>query len=196
MVRPPHRYRRRHALYFLLEQRTKIRRRNQPAAGSHTVTAGSSGCSATATATIGSDGTLLPILAPHRRLPRQNNGAITVSASGGGSPFTFLWNNGQTGATANNLAPEPTPLRLLATTAVPPRPALPSAQPQHHRPALLPQRKHARACPPDLPRQWLPAASNPTSITGVTDRRGYCNQPCRRSLHRHRPLQEITVAAV
>ena len=33
-----------------------------------------------------------------------NNGSITVTAEGGLSPYTYAWNNGQTGATANNLA--------------------------------------------------------------------------------------------
>ncbi|MBI3501390.1 MAG: gliding motility-associated C-terminal domain-containing protein [Bacteroidetes bacterium] len=33
-----------------------------------------------------------------------NNGSATVSMSGGSSPFTYLWNNGQTTSTANNLS--------------------------------------------------------------------------------------------
>ncbi|MCC6411655.1 MAG: SprB repeat-containing protein, partial [Saprospiraceae bacterium] len=32
-----------------------------------------------------------------------NNGSATVTVSGGIMPYTYLWNNGQTGATANNL---------------------------------------------------------------------------------------------
>lgn len=35
----------------------------------------------------------------------QNNGIATVSATGGVAPLTFLWSNGNTGATATNLAP-------------------------------------------------------------------------------------------
>jgi hypothetical protein len=35
----------------------------------------------------------------------QNNGNITASASGGTTPYTYLWSNNQTTATANNLAP-------------------------------------------------------------------------------------------
>ncbi|MBL7795504.1 MAG: HYR domain-containing protein [Saprospiraceae bacterium] len=33
-----------------------------------------------------------------------NNGSATVEASGGAPPYTYLWSNGQTGQTANNLA--------------------------------------------------------------------------------------------
>lgn len=32
-----------------------------------------------------------------------NNGSITVQATGGTAPYTYAWNNGQTGATASNL---------------------------------------------------------------------------------------------
>lgn len=35
----------------------------------------------------------------------QNNGTATVEATGGSGNYTYLWSDGQTGATANNLAP-------------------------------------------------------------------------------------------
>jgi PKD repeat protein len=75
------------------------------AAGTYTVTVtDNNGCSATATATVAS-GTP-PTLSISQTSPSCNtpaNGSATVSASGGTTPYTYLWSNGQSTATASNL---------------------------------------------------------------------------------------------
>lgn len=78
---------------------------NNLSAGTYTVTVtGSNGCTATATSLISSvtspTATISSSVLPCAGL---SNGSTTVNVSGGASPFTYLWSNGQTGSTANNL---------------------------------------------------------------------------------------------
>jgi PKD repeat protein len=75
------------------------------AAGNYTVTVTSSGCTTTAVATVSNSG------APTATLPSiqhttcgQTNGSATVSATGGGGGYTYLWSNGATTPTISNVA--------------------------------------------------------------------------------------------
>jgi photosystem II stability/assembly factor-like uncharacterized protein len=79
---------------------------NNLTAGTYIVTVtGSNGCTTTVTATLTSapapTASISNIVSP---CAGQANGSATVVASGGTSPYTYLWSNGQTGITATNLA--------------------------------------------------------------------------------------------
>jgi PKD repeat protein len=76
------------------------------AAGAYTVTVTSgNGCSATAIATVGtSPSPSATIGSMTNACPNQSNGAATVTATGGTSPYTFHWSNNQNTATATGLA--------------------------------------------------------------------------------------------
>ncbi|MCC6768573.1 MAG: T9SS type A sorting domain-containing protein, partial [Bacteroidia bacterium] len=78
---------------------------NNLVAGNYFVTVtGNNGCSSTATATISTAAApTLSIGSTVSPCVGQATGIATVTASGGVSPYTFIWSNGQTGATANNL---------------------------------------------------------------------------------------------
>jgi photosystem II stability/assembly factor-like uncharacterized protein len=68
---------------------------------------GTNGCYTTATATINPSST--PVVTVSNMVSPcsgYSNGSATVSVSGGVSPYTYSWNNGQSGATANNLSSE------------------------------------------------------------------------------------------
>ncbi|MFM2387317.1 MAG: hypothetical protein RL660_2074, partial [Bacteroidota bacterium] len=76
-------------------------------AASYTVTVtDSKGCTSTSSVTITQPTAALTatIGAPtHVNCFGQNNGAATVTAAGGTSPYTYSWNNGQTNATLTNV---------------------------------------------------------------------------------------------
>jgi PKD repeat protein len=74
-----------------------------PGTYSVTVTA-SNGCTATATATVGSTGGISTTLAKTNTTCNLPNGTIT-STTTGGSNYTYLWNDGLTTANRTNLAP-------------------------------------------------------------------------------------------
>lgn len=76
-------------------------------AGSYTVTVyDNNGCEATATATITNNppGPSCDITNSVNETNGQSNGSATVTASGGTGSYTYLWNNGQTTATASGLS--------------------------------------------------------------------------------------------
>jgi len=76
------------------------------APGTYTVTVtGAYGCSATASATVGEPAVLtVSASATNVSCPGNANGTATASAAGGTPPYGYLWNNGQTTATAINLS--------------------------------------------------------------------------------------------
>ena len=75
--------------------------------GTYTVTATANGsCIATANATISQPAALTASINTQTNAGCAGNaGSATVSASGGTSPFNYLWTNGQTVGTATNLVP-------------------------------------------------------------------------------------------
>jgi uncharacterized repeat protein (TIGR01451 family) len=80
------------------------------AAGTYTVTVSANGCSATTSATITQPialtASIINVAQPTCSAGvATNNGAGTVSVSGGTAPYTYLWTGGTTTATISNLAP-------------------------------------------------------------------------------------------
>jgi hypothetical protein len=74
------------------------------AGGTYTVTVSSGTCSATATVTVASSGgiTLTPTVS--NTSCGGNNGALSVAATNGTAPYSYLWSNGSTAASLANLA--------------------------------------------------------------------------------------------
>ncbi len=75
--------------------------------GSYSVTvSAANGCTATASITVGSVCTGFSVSTSVANQPCSNmsNGSIASQIQSGTSPFTYLWNNGQTSASATNLA--------------------------------------------------------------------------------------------
>lgn len=73
--------------------------------GNYTVTVtDGNGCTATATAIIATIAGPTSSINSVFSCLGQNNGSATVTASGGSTPYTYLWSNGQTTANATNLA--------------------------------------------------------------------------------------------
>ena len=77
-------------------------------AGTYVVTVtDSKGCTATASATVTQPATVLAattMVNSNALCTGGNTGSATVTASGGTSPYAYLWSNGQTVATATNLS--------------------------------------------------------------------------------------------
>jgi len=64
------------------------------------------GCTATASGTTGSFvPTEVSVIVTNESVFGANDGSATITVVGGTPPHTFQWSNGQTGATASNLAP-------------------------------------------------------------------------------------------
>jgi large repetitive protein len=79
---------------------------NNLPAGTYTVTAtDANGCRATSTTTITQPTAALSTTSTKTDVNcfGQNTGSISVVASGGTSPYTYLWNNGSTTSTINNI---------------------------------------------------------------------------------------------
>src|SRR6185312_3719017 len=76
------------------------------AAGSYTVTVtDKNGCTGTGTVTIsGSSGPSITSITTKESNCGAKNGDATATVTGGASPYTYSWNNGQTKATADSLA--------------------------------------------------------------------------------------------
>jgi PKD repeat protein len=75
------------------------------AAGSHTVTVTSGGCTRTAVATVGNvGGPTVNVGNIFATTCGQSNGAAGVTSSGGTAPYTYLWSNGTTTNAINNVA--------------------------------------------------------------------------------------------
>lgn len=75
------------------------------AAGTYTVTVtGALGCVTIASTTITQPAAIAITLSPTNSSCGGNNGVIASSIVGGTSPYTYLWSNGSTVATNNNLA--------------------------------------------------------------------------------------------
>jgi gliding motility-associated-like protein len=76
------------------------------AAGNYTViVSSSSGCTANGSVTVGSGGTITASVAPtHVSCNGLSTGSAIVTGSGGTAPYTYLWSNGATTATATGLA--------------------------------------------------------------------------------------------
>jgi len=73
--------------------------------GNHSVTVtDSEGCTGIITVTIGDGGNINLSASSSDATCGSNNGSATVNASGGTAPYTYLWDNGQTTATATNVA--------------------------------------------------------------------------------------------
>jgi len=75
-------------------------------AGTYYVTAtDNNGCTATNTAVITQASAIVPTVTVNQNVScfGGNNGSATVSATGGTSPYSYLWSNSSTNATINNL---------------------------------------------------------------------------------------------
>jgi gliding motility-associated-like protein len=74
-------------------------------AGTYTVSVTDiKGCTGTATVTISQPQALNATISSANATCSQNNGWATVTPTGGTTPYTYLWSNGQTASTINNLA--------------------------------------------------------------------------------------------
>lgn len=74
------------------------------AAGTYSVTiTDNNGCTTTASATVIQPGAITGTTSSVNSTCGSANGSASVSTSGGTSPYTYLWNNGQTSATATGL---------------------------------------------------------------------------------------------
>ena len=74
------------------------------AGGTYTVTVTASGCTATASATIGAAGGAVALQPGFSNANcGNNNGMVSVSVTSGNAPFTYLWSNNATTDTVNNL---------------------------------------------------------------------------------------------
>jgi hypothetical protein len=80
---------------------------NNLAPGSYTVTVTDlNGCTATASVAITAPAAIVITLSQTNIICSNNNiGAINANVTGGTGAYTYLWSNGQTGASINNLAP-------------------------------------------------------------------------------------------
>ena len=80
---------------------------NNLATGAYTVTVSdAAGCTATATASITAPSPItVSVNTTNQTQVGVNNGTASANASGGTGTLTYLWSNGGTGATINNLAP-------------------------------------------------------------------------------------------
>lgn len=78
------------------------------APGSYTVTVtDANGCTSTSTATVSGPSAALTATATNNNVTCNGagNGSIDINATGGTSPYTYTWSNGQSTATASNLSP-------------------------------------------------------------------------------------------
>ncbi len=76
------------------------------AAGTHTVTVSdASGCSAVATVSISGASAPNVSISSSSNATCGQGGSATAAATGGASPYTYIWSNGTNGASASNLAP-------------------------------------------------------------------------------------------
>lgn len=74
------------------------------ATGTYAVTAISNGCSATGNYTVSGSSLLTTSATSTSTTNLTNNGTATVNATGGVSPYTYSWSNGQTAQTATGLS--------------------------------------------------------------------------------------------
>jgi hypothetical protein len=81
---------------------------------SHTVTVtDSKGCTKTSTVSLTPAAVTLSLTATPATCPTCTDGYATANPGGGTSPFTYLWNNGQTTQTATGLSPGMYPVCVL-----------------------------------------------------------------------------------
>ena len=81
--------------------------------GTYTVTVtGGNGCTKTANTTVATANAPALSISSTPACSGQSNGTATVTATGGTTPYTFLWSNGQAAATATNLAPGTYPVTV------------------------------------------------------------------------------------
>ena len=74
------------------------------AAGNYSVTVtDANSCSVTGSTTINTPANLSVSLYPTSPTCGSNNGVISAAVSGGTQPYTYLWSNGQTGSSLNNI---------------------------------------------------------------------------------------------
>ncbi len=75
------------------------------AAGSYTVTiTDATGCTSTASASVADNSNVNVTFSSQNPSGGNNNGSITANASGGSTPYTYLWSNGGTTAQISGLA--------------------------------------------------------------------------------------------
>ena len=77
---------------------------NNLPAGTYSVTVTNAGCSATATVTLTQQTQITSTISPTPSTCGQANGSLTVNPSGGVSPYSYLWSNGQTTQTITGLS--------------------------------------------------------------------------------------------
>ncbi len=78
---------------------------NNLSAGNHTVTVtDAEGCTGVITVTIGNSGNINLTSSSTDATCGSNIGSATVTATGGTTPYSYLWDDGQTTATASNLS--------------------------------------------------------------------------------------------